>query len=159
MRECSEASRLFRSKSSMSSLRDFAKQFVGIPYKLGSFNPAEGLDCATFILKFFEKYDNFSLDIDFPENVFETYKTDKLSKIYEIYIKKFTDLTPYPCNLFPLDLLIFRERGRTSEHVGIYLGDGQFIHCSEFGVQIHKLSLCKSHLIYVGKFKDGVRHG
>lgn len=139
-------------------VRDTADYFVGIPYKLGSLNPNEGLDCATFVLKFFEKYDNIPLGIEIDEDAFEKYKRD--SKAYDKYIRQYLDLTKYPCALQPLDILVLKTESTVGEHVAIYLGNNIIIHCSsKYGVQLHKLSLNIKQVLFVGRFKDGIRHG
>jgi cell wall-associated NlpC family hydrolase len=43
--------------------------------------------------------------------------------------------------LRPGDILTFAERGRRRvTHVGLYLGDGQFVHSARGGVQVSTLS-------------------
>jgi hypothetical protein len=142
----------------MQDLRQFAKQFVGIPYKLGSLNPEEGLDCATFVLKFFEKYDSFPLNIEIKDEMFKFYEDAPTSSVYHNYIQQYLNLTKYPCYIYPLDILVMKIKELHTEHVGIYLGNNIFIHCNQRGVRLHKVSLCKDQLIYVGKFKDGIRN-
>jgi cell wall-associated NlpC family hydrolase len=141
----------------MSDIILFARQFLKIPYVLGSLDPKVGLDCATFVLHFFEQLDGTPLNIMYEDSVFDEYS--KNSKIYEKYIYKYLSLKKYPCAFDELDILVFNERERHSQHVGIYLGQNQFIHCNEYGVNIYKLSLCTKNIIYVGKFKDGIRNG
>lgn len=143
----------------MYELSKFSRQFLKIPYKLGSFDQNEGLDCATFVLHFFKELDGTELSVKVEEDAYNVYNTNRLSKIYESYLLRYLDVQKFPCQVEQLDILIFRERERHSEHVGIYLGGNLFIHCSEHGVQIHKLSLCKKNLLYVGRFKEGIRNG
>lgn len=141
----------------MSNVLNFAKQFVKTPYKLGSLDPKEGLDCATFVLHFFKELDGKDLKIDYPPDVFARYAADSASKIYEYYIQQCLILKRYPCQVDLLDILVFNEKERHSQHVGIVIADNLFIHCDPNGVEIHKISLCKKSLLYVGKFKEGVR--
>lgn len=136
---------------------EFARRFVGIPYKLGSFNPEEGLDCATFVLHFFKTLDGKELSIDFPGDIFDVYAKNHSSKVYEKYIQKCLYLQRYPCETNILDILVFNEKERHSQHVGIYLGNGAFIHCNEYGVNLFKVSMSIRSLLFVGKFKEGVR--
>lgn len=139
----------------MQDLVEFGTQFLNIPYCLGSLDPSIGLDCATFILHFFEKLDGKKLNIDIPKNAVVNHRTHL--HFYEKCINLYCHSNPYPCNLQIGDLLIFRNYS-TSSHVGINLGRGKFIHCAEdVGVRIHKLALCKSKLVAVGTFKPEVR--
>lgn len=141
----------------MQDLITFAKKFIRIPYVLGSFDPKVGLDCATFVLLFFKELDGKELEIYFPADVFKHYSEDKYSRIYERYIQSCLDLKLWPCVIEPLDIIVFHEKEQYSEHVGIYLGNNIFTHCSIRGVGLHKVSLCSKHIISIGKFKAGVR--
>lgn len=143
----------------MSDIRQFAEQFLKIPYKLGSFDPDEGLDCATFVLNFFEKYDKFPLEIEIDKNAYFEYSKHSTGKIYHEYILKYLSLRKYPCLLEPLDILVMKITENHTEHVGIYLENNVFIHCNKYGVRLHKLSLCKDKILFVGRFKEGIRHG
>jgi cell wall-associated NlpC family hydrolase len=42
--------------------------------------------------------------------------------------------------LRPGDILTFAERGRRVTHVGLYLGNGRFVHSARGGVQVSRLS-------------------
>jgi cell wall-associated NlpC family hydrolase len=41
--------------------------------------------------------------------------------------------------LLPGDILTFAQRGTRISHVGLYLGDGRFIHSGSGGVQVSRL--------------------
>ena len=47
--------------------------------------------------------------------------------------------------LQPGDLVFFNTQQRTFSHVGIYLGDGRFIHAPRTGAQIRAESLAASY--------------
>ena len=83
---------------------------IGIPYKYGGNNPARGLDCSSlmqFILK-------RAVGVKIPRTA--AAQRDKSKTI------AFQELQPG-------DLLFFKIDARTN-HVGIYIGHGKFIHAS-----------------------------
>ena len=89
---------------------DAAYASLGIPYKYGGNNPARGLDCSSlmqFILK-------RSTGMKLPRTAAS--QRDKSRTI------AFQELQPG-------DLLFFKINSRTN-HVGIYIGHGKFIHAS-----------------------------
>lgn len=45
-----------------------------------------------------------------------------------------------PSPLFPADIVLMRTRGATANHCGVYMGQGQVIHCDRRGVHIDKLA-------------------
>jgi murein DD-endopeptidase len=51
-----------------------------------------------------------------------------------------TRITPKLHLLKPGDLLTFSNRGRRVTHVGLYIGEGRFIHSATRGVQVSLLS-------------------
>jgi cell wall-associated NlpC family hydrolase len=46
-----------------------------------------------------------------------------------------------PTRLLPGDLLTFSNRGGPVTHVGLYVGNGRFIHSATRGVQVSVLSV------------------
>lgn len=95
----------------LSLLLDKAKTLVGIPYRFGG-TTTRGFDCSGFV-KFV--FSSVGIDLD-RDSRSQSRQGDKVS---------LDDLKPG-------DLLFFATRGvrRGISHVGIYLGDGQFIHAS-----------------------------
>lgn len=84
----------------------YAEQFLGTPYEYGGEAPG-GFDCSGFVQYIYNSY----LGIDLPRTADEQF-------ISGACIDK--------ANLVPGDLVFFNGLG----HVGIYIGDGQFIHSS-----------------------------
>jgi murein DD-endopeptidase len=60
--------------------------------------------------------------------------------------------------LAPGDLLFFRQRKRRASHVGLYIGDGRFIHAStsEGAVKLSQLTnpYWQAHLITAGRYGE-----
>jgi peptidoglycan endopeptidase LytE len=84
------------------------KTFLGVPYKLGG-STLRGMDCSAFVKKIYEIF-----NIQLPRTTRE-----------QISIGKKVDKD----QLEEGDLVFFKRRGNNA-HVGIYIGDNQFIHAS-----------------------------
>jgi cell wall-associated NlpC family hydrolase len=97
----------------LSILVERAKTLVGLPYRFGGTTP-RGFDCSGFV-KFV--FNSVGIDLD-RDSRSQSRQGDKVS---------LDDLKPG-------DLLFFATRGvrRGISHVGIYLGEGQFIHASSW---------------------------
>lgn len=89
---------------------DAAHAAIGIPYIYGGNNPARGLDCSSLMQFMYKR----ALGISLPRTA--AAQRDKSKTI------GFQDLQPG-------DLLFFKINSRTN-HVGIYIGHGKFIHAS-----------------------------
>ena len=86
-----------------------ARAFVGVPYKWGGTNP-NGYDCSGFVQEVF-RLSGHSV----PRMADAQY--EKLEKVEKE-------------GLIPGDLVFFNTDGSGVSHVGIYSGDGRFLHAS-----------------------------
>ena len=98
----------------VTSLLDKAKAYLGTPYHYGGTTP-KGFDCSGFVRFVFGSF-GFGLDRSSYSQANQGEPVD-LQQIQ------------------PGDLLFFRTRGNQNRvsHVGIYLGQGQFIHAGSWG--------------------------
>ena len=99
-----------------SSLVDSAMNFLGVRYKLGGNTAEAGFDCSGFTRYVFE----MSLGRVLPHRADEQANAPELAKVDKKDLK-------------PGDLVFFDTMRRTFSHVGIYLGDGKFIHSPRTG--------------------------
>jgi len=113
-------------KSDITLIIDKAYELTGIKYKLGGSRPETGFDCSQFVKYVFEQALNLSL----PPSA------RSLSKIGETI--KFEDLQPG-------DLVFFNTRKSKYSHVGIYVGNNEFIHAPRTGKTIRVESLTKNY--------------
>ena len=94
---------------------DHALAMVGAPYRYGGVNP-EGFDCSGLVHYSFSK-----AGLSLPRD------TRSLRRV-GVQI----DLN----DLAKGDLVFFDQEGKKSSHVGIYLGDGQFVHAPSTGGKV-----------------------
>ena len=99
-----------------SGLVDSAMNFLGVRYKLGGNTAETGFDCSGFTRYVFEN----SLGRVLPHRADEQANAPELAKVEQKDLK-------------PGDLVFFNTMRRTFSHVGIYLGDGKFIHSPRTG--------------------------
>ena len=99
-----------------SNLLDSAMNFLGVRYKLGGSNAQTGFDCSGFTRYVFEN----SIGHVLPHRAEEQANDPGLAKVERKDLK-------------PGDLVFFDTMRRTFSHVGIYLGDGKFIHSPRLG--------------------------
>ncbi|HRR41232.1 MAG TPA: NlpC/P60 family protein [Syntrophales bacterium] len=112
-----------------------AKTFLGVPYRLGG-SSMKGIDCSAFVRKVYEIF-----DIRLPRTAREQARVGKWVSKEE---------------LEEGDLVFFKTRSRrVTGHVGIYIGNGEFVHASgkHRGVKVD--SLASEH--YSKYFVRGVR--
>ncbi len=106
------------------AFRDDLEKFLGVPYRIGGAS-AKGMDCSGFAKRFFAE----AFGIELPHN------SSAISHL------SFLDEIPSDPDLYrPSDLLFFGSRKGRINHVGIYLGDGKFVHASRsIGVTVSSL--------------------
>lgn len=114
-----------------------AQETLGVRYKLGGTSPSIGFDCSALV-----RHVLASIDITLPRTSREQASAGR-------EIPKDRDA------MKPGDLLTFGSRGRIS-HVGIYVGDGRFIHASTSQRRVVETSLDNRHSTLVRQWQ-GVR--
>jgi cell wall-associated NlpC family hydrolase len=88
-----------------------ALSMIGTPYRFGGSDPEKGLDCSGFVKRVYKE----TADISLPRSASE------MSKQGEAVARD---------ALEPGDLVFFNTRKRDNSHVGIYAGNGEFVHAS-----------------------------
>jgi cell wall-associated NlpC family hydrolase len=96
-----------------------AMNFLGVPYKRGGNSEETGFDCSGFTRHIFEK----TLGLVLPRRADEQAQSSSLMTIAREELK-------------PGDLVFFNTLRRTFSHVGIYVGEGKFIHAPRSGAQV-----------------------
>lgn len=95
-----------------------AMNFLGVPYRRGGM-AEDGFDCSGFTRHIF----SLSLGLVLPRRVDDQANAPGLAPVERAELK-------------PGDLVFFNTLKRTFSHVGIYLGDGKFIHAPRTGALV-----------------------
>ena len=118
------------------SVMQRALALLGTPYRWGGTDPNKGFDCSGLVGYVFRN----ALGIELPRVSREMAKTGELV----------TD----KAKLAAGDLVFFGRRGRV-DHVGIYVGEGQFVHAPSRGKDVQVSSLDDGY--WSGKFMQARR--
>lgn len=94
-----------------------AMAFLGVPYRYGGNTVDTGFDCSGFVRAVFEQSVGKILPRRSDEQAAATQEIDR-------------------SELKPGDLVFFNTMRRTFSHVGIYVGDGKFIHSPRSGAHV-----------------------
>lgn len=95
----------------------YAMGALGVPYRLGGTSADTGFDCSGFVRAMFEQTVGLMLPRTSAEQAAATTQIAK------------TELQPG-------DLVFFNTLRRKHSHVGIYMGDGKFIHAPRTGAHV-----------------------
>jgi cell wall-associated NlpC family hydrolase len=96
-----------------------AMNFLGVRYKRGGNNVETGFDCSGFTRYVFEN----SVGLVLPRRADQQAKNAGLQDVKKDELK-------------PGDLVFFNTMRRAFSHVGIYVGEGKFIHAPRTGGQV-----------------------
>ena len=109
-----------------SDLVDNAMGFLGVPYRRGGNSPETGFDCSGFVRAMYQQTVGLVLPRRANEQAAATDIIDKRE-------------------LQPGDLVFFNTMRRTFSHVGIYVGDGKFIHSPRTGSTVRVDDMASSY--------------
>ncbi len=112
-----------------------AEQMIGAPYHYGG-NTPKGFDCSGLVYYSFSKA-GYSIGRDSKSQIAQTITID-------------------PRDLRPGDLVFFDIEG-SNTHIGIYTGNGQFIHAPSSGKRVSYASMddqyWRDHFVRAGRLK------
>ena len=91
--------------------------FLGVPYLRGGNSAETGFDCSGFVKAMFEQTAGLILPRKAEQQAAATQKIDR-------------------ADLQPGDLVFFNTLRRAFSHVGIYVGEGKFIHSPRSGSEV-----------------------
>ena len=94
-----------------------AMGFLGVPYRRGGNSAESGFDCSGFVRAVYEQTAGLVLPRRAKEQAAATQVIDKK-------------------DLQPGDLVFFNTMRRAFSHVGVYVGEGKFIHAPKPGAQV-----------------------
>jgi cell wall-associated NlpC family hydrolase len=90
---------------------------LGVPYRRGGSNSDTGFDCSGFVRSIYEQTAGLLLPRSAAQQAASTQKIDR-------------------SELQPGDLVFFNTMRRAFSHVGIYVGEGKFIHAPKPGSEV-----------------------
>ncbi|MBO0943451.1 C40 family peptidase [Acidovorax temperans] len=103
-----------------------AMGFLGVPYKRGGNSAETGFDCSGFVRAIYQQ----TVGMVLPR------RADQQAASTQVIDKK---------ELQPGDLVFFNTMRRTFSHVGIYVGDGKFIHSPRSGSEVRVEDMRQSY--------------
>jgi cell wall-associated NlpC family hydrolase len=112
-----------------------AMGFLGVPYKRGGNNSDSGFDCSGFVRAMYEQ----TVGLILPR------KAEQQAAVTQTIAK---------ADLQPGDLVFFNTMRRAFSHVGIYVGEGKFIHSPKPGSEVRVEDMDKTY--WLRRF-DGAR--
>jgi cell wall-associated NlpC family hydrolase len=116
------------------AIADVAMGMVGTRYRYGGTDPVQGFDCSGLVY-----YAYTQAGYDVPRTSQELFRAARKIAVGEAD---------------PGDLMFFQDQTKLS-HVGIYLGDGMFVHAPASGQNVAVASLdapyYQEHLVAVGR--------
>lgn len=115
-----------------------AMNFLGVRYKWGGESAESGFDCSGFTRQVFER----SIGLLLPRRAEEQARAPGLMKVVWADLK-------------PGDLVFFNTLRRTFSHVGIYVGEGKFIHAPHTGANVRVDNLTNNY--WARRFTGGRR--
>jgi cell wall-associated NlpC family hydrolase len=121
-----DATTVSANRDSHHALVDFAMQLRDIRYRRGGRVPATGFDCSGFVHYVFANV----FGVDLPSDSASQFTSGEKVARAEMQAG---------------DLVFFRMHGKRVSHVGIYLGDGQFIHAPTTGQRVKVNNLDESY--------------
>ena len=94
----------------------YALKMVGKPYHFGGASPSAGFDCSGLV-----QFSYRQAGLSLPHNTEQQRRASRPVKRAELRRG---------------DLIFFDQEGKKHSHVGIYLGDGRFVHAPSSGKQV-----------------------
>lgn len=107
-------------------LKRVANDFLGTRYRLGGSSQDSGLDCSGLITQIWQRLGL----ADLPHQAAKMAKLGVPVQLRDIQVG---------------DLVFFNTTGKQNSHVGVYLGDGRFVHASSVLKKVTENSLSERH--------------
>ena len=116
-------------------LKRIASDFMGTRYRLGGSSQDTGLDCSGLIKQIWQRLGL----ADLPHQAANMAKLGVPVQLRDIQVG---------------DLIFFNTTGKQNSHVGVYIGDGRFVHASSVLKKVTENSLSER---YYQKTFNGIR--
>jgi cell wall-associated NlpC family hydrolase len=116
-----DATRDYRTEAALQAL-----SAVGVRYRYGGDSPQTGFDCSGLVMHVYDRAWGMALP-----------RSTKDQRYVGRAVKR--------VDLQPGDLVFYNTRNRPFSHVGIYLGDGNFVHAPRQGQRVRVESIDKPY--------------
>lgn len=110
---------------------------IGIPYKEGG-RDYDGLDCYGLGIIVCAKFGYYLPDVEGANR-----------SQFVIYLErclKLVQMKKVECPQKEADIILIKDSKGILGHMGVYLGDGLFIHCDSLGVRVEKIKKYESRI-------------
>jgi cell wall-associated NlpC family hydrolase len=115
-------------------IASLALELVGTPYRFGGASPEQGFDCSGLVY-----YSHLHLGLKVPRTAQDQFKAARKISLRQAEAG---------------DVMFFQDEAKLA-HVGIYVGDGRFVHAPSSGRRVSVASLDSIHyqeqLVAVGR--------
>lgn len=130
-------------------LPEIAAKYIGVPFKEHGRDIKDGLDCYGLVILLYK-------DLGYQLDDYQ-YKPDWFKEGYNLFLEnyyKYAERIPENQALIPGDAILFRGFDKCPTHIGVYLGNGKFIHClRKVGVVVSRLNQEPFESRIEGRFK------
>lgn len=113
---------------------------IGVRYKFEGRTPKDGFDCYGLLLEVEKRFGHKLPDLDSVHD--RNYNFEK--SLFECEDKVKVELTDNAEEAG--DIIIMNDEDGIFNHCGVYLGNGQVIHCDLHGVHIDRIGNLKSRI-------------
>ncbi|HEU0187280.1 MAG TPA: C40 family peptidase [Gallionellaceae bacterium] len=120
------ASAAMDSDADMNDVAVYALSLSDTPYRYGGNTPESGFDCSGFVRHVYKH----TLGLSLPRTSHEMSRVGEPQKV---------------SRLQPGDLVFYNTRHQSYSHVGIYLGEGKFVHSPRAGSSVRVENMNESY--------------
>lgn len=114
------------SDADMNDVAVYALSLSDTPYRYGGNTPESGFDCSGFVRHVYKH----TLGLSLPRTSHEMSRVGEPQKV---------------SRLQPGDLVFYNTRHQSYSHVGIYLGEGKFVHSPRAGSSVRVENMNESY--------------
>lgn len=107
---------------------------IGVKYRKNGRTKEEGFDCYGLAIEVLKRFGHELPDIE------NARKDDYDFNECHLLVLKKVKVEEIPEPQTAGDVVLIKQMGKAMTHIGVYMGNGQVIHCNISGVHIEKLS-------------------
>lgn len=111
---------------------------IGVRYKNNGRSIVTGMDCYGMAIEVSKRFGHILPDIAEIKASTRNLKLCEQKVLEQINVKEIKEPETEG------DILFFKSGSGVLDHIGVYLGDGRFIHCNKYGVHIERVFYYKN---------------